>query len=177
MGALVLDCDAIYHELLESSAELLGEIENRFPDTVQDGKLNRKALGAVVFADAVGHGGEPGHERIEHRVLKAAARGAARAVVRGGVVTGASVARVGSSGSGSYSPSGTSGGAETGMAASSAGGSSSGSTGSSGTTSESFEAKCFSPEMPFLARRLALAFVSFHFSISSSVAWSRWRFG
>ena len=52
MGALVLDCDAIYHELLESSAELLGEIENRFPDTVQDGKLNRKALGAVVFADS-----------------------------------------------------------------------------------------------------------------------------
>ena len=52
MGALVLDCDAIYHEAVESSAELLGEIENRFPDTVQDGKLNRKALGAVVFADS-----------------------------------------------------------------------------------------------------------------------------
>ena len=44
-----------------------------------------------MFADAVGHGGEPGHERIEHRVLKAAARRAARAVVRGGVVTGAGV--------------------------------------------------------------------------------------
>ena len=52
MGALVLDCDAIYHELLESSAELLGEIEKRFPDTVRDSKLDRKALGAVVFADA-----------------------------------------------------------------------------------------------------------------------------
>ncbi len=47
-----------------------------------------------MFADAVGHSGEPGHERIEHRVLKAAARGAVRAVVRGGVVTGASVGRV-----------------------------------------------------------------------------------
>ena len=56
MGALVLDCDAIYHELLESSAELLSEIEKRFPDTVQDGKLNRKALGAVVFADSAALG-------------------------------------------------------------------------------------------------------------------------
>ena len=44
-----------------------------------------------MFADAVGHGGEPGHERIEHRVLKAAARRAIRTVVRGGVVTGAGV--------------------------------------------------------------------------------------
>ena len=51
MGALVLDCDAIYHELLESSAELLGEIKKHFPDTVRDGKLDRKALGAIVFAD------------------------------------------------------------------------------------------------------------------------------
>ena len=52
MGALVLDCDAIYHELLENSTELLCEIEKRFPDTVPDGRLDRKALGAVVFADA-----------------------------------------------------------------------------------------------------------------------------
>ena len=52
MGALVLDCDAIYHELLESSTELLGEIKKRFPDTGLDGKLDRKALGTIVFADA-----------------------------------------------------------------------------------------------------------------------------
>lgn len=52
MGALVLDCDAIYHELLESSSALLGEIEKCFPNTVQDGKLDRKALGTIVFADA-----------------------------------------------------------------------------------------------------------------------------
>ena len=46
--------------------------------------------GAVVFADTVGHGGEPRHERVEHRVLKAAARRAVRTVVRG-VVAGAGV--------------------------------------------------------------------------------------
>ena len=59
------------------------------------------------------------------------------------------------------------------MDASSSGRSSSGSTGSSGTTSESLEAKLLSPESPFCARRLAPAFVSFHFSISAAVAWSR----
>ena len=52
MDALVLDCDAIYHELLESSSARPGEIEKCFPNTVQDGKLDRKALGTIVFADA-----------------------------------------------------------------------------------------------------------------------------
>jgi len=41
-----------------------------------------------MLPDAVSHGGEPRHERVEHRVLKAAVRGTVRAVVRG-VVTGA----------------------------------------------------------------------------------------
>ena len=52
LGALILDCDAIYHELLESSAELLAEIDAAFPGVVRCGKLERKALGAVVFQDA-----------------------------------------------------------------------------------------------------------------------------
>ena len=51
-GALVLDCDAVYHELLESNQELLHELESAFPGTVTDGKLDRKALGRIVFADA-----------------------------------------------------------------------------------------------------------------------------
>ena len=50
-GALVLDCDRIYHELLERDKELLAELEARFPGTVLDGKLDRKALGAIVFSD------------------------------------------------------------------------------------------------------------------------------
>ena len=51
LGGLVLDCDAIYHELLTSDAEMLSAIENRFPGVVEDGKLNRKKLGSIVFAD------------------------------------------------------------------------------------------------------------------------------
>lgn len=51
MGGLVLDCDAIYHELLKSDAALLGAIENRFPGTVENGILQRKKLGSIVFAD------------------------------------------------------------------------------------------------------------------------------
>lgn len=51
MGALVLDCDVIYHQLLKTDATLLTAIENRFPGTVENGLLNRKKLGAVVFSD------------------------------------------------------------------------------------------------------------------------------
>lgn len=51
MGAPVIDCDALYHELLESDRELLGELDRAFPGTVREGRLDRKALGATVFAD------------------------------------------------------------------------------------------------------------------------------
>lgn len=51
-GGLVLDCDAIYHQLLETDPKLLQAIENRFPGVIKDGQLNRKALGAIVFADS-----------------------------------------------------------------------------------------------------------------------------
>ena len=50
-GVLILDCDAIYHELLRTDAALLSAIEARFPGTVENGQLQRKKLGAVVFAD------------------------------------------------------------------------------------------------------------------------------
>ncbi len=50
-GALVLDCDEVYHQLLESSDALLSEIEARFPGTVADGALQRKVLGEIVFHD------------------------------------------------------------------------------------------------------------------------------
>ena len=52
MGGMILDCDAIYHELLASDAALLAAIEARFPGTVEDGVLHRKKLGAIVFSDA-----------------------------------------------------------------------------------------------------------------------------
>ena len=50
-GGLVLDCDAIYHDLLKTDHSLLQAIENRFPGTVENGQLQRKKLGAIVFAD------------------------------------------------------------------------------------------------------------------------------
>ena len=66
-GALVLDCDAIYHELLENSSELLTELDGAFPGTVSHGALDRKALGRIVFAD-------PGKlallNQISHRYVK-----------------------------------------------------------------------------------------------------------
>ena len=51
LGGLVLDCDAIYHDLLRSDEALLSAIERRFPGVVENGQLNRKKLGAIVFAD------------------------------------------------------------------------------------------------------------------------------
>jgi len=51
LGGLVLDCDAIYHELLLSDKQMLAAIEARFPGTVENGVLQRKKLGAIVFSD------------------------------------------------------------------------------------------------------------------------------
>ena len=50
-GGIVLDCDAIYHDLLKTDKNLLEAIETRFPGTVEDGILQRKKLGAIVFND------------------------------------------------------------------------------------------------------------------------------
>lgn len=50
-GALVLDCDEIYHDLLSSDQHLLHAISARFPGVVSAGSLDRKKLGAIVFAD------------------------------------------------------------------------------------------------------------------------------
>ena len=50
-GGLILDCDAIYHQLLISDKSMLASIDARFPGVVENGALNRKKLGAIVFAD------------------------------------------------------------------------------------------------------------------------------
>ena len=51
MGGMVLDCDAVYHELIQSDETMLRAIETRFPGVVEKGALNRKKLGAIVFSD------------------------------------------------------------------------------------------------------------------------------
>lgn len=52
LGALVIDADAVYHELLKTDQALLDTIEARFPGTVKNGVLDRKALAAAVFSDS-----------------------------------------------------------------------------------------------------------------------------
>ena len=71
-GALVLDCDAIYHELLETDKGLLDEIEAAFPGTVQEGQLRRKQLGAIVFRDeaALGRLNAITHRHIAQEVQR-----------------------------------------------------------------------------------------------------------
>ena len=51
LGAKVLDCDAIYHEMLETDMELLNDINSRFSGVVTCGKLDRQKLASVVFND------------------------------------------------------------------------------------------------------------------------------
>ena len=51
LGGVILDCDAIYHELLRTDPTLLGTIEKRFPGTVENGALQRRKLGNLVFSD------------------------------------------------------------------------------------------------------------------------------
>ena len=50
-GGLILDCDAIYHDLLRTDPALLSAIEARFPGSVENGALQRKKLGNLVFSD------------------------------------------------------------------------------------------------------------------------------
>ena len=51
IGGLVMDCDAIYHQLLLQDTSLLAAIDSRFPGCIENGKLDRKKLGAIVFSD------------------------------------------------------------------------------------------------------------------------------
>lgn len=50
-GALVLDCDKVYHALLERSEEMKAELKKEFPDCVFEGRIDRKRLGKIVFGD------------------------------------------------------------------------------------------------------------------------------
>lgn len=54
MGGAVADCDAVYHELLRTSAPLREELRSRFGEKIfaENGDLRRKELGAIVFGDS-----------------------------------------------------------------------------------------------------------------------------
>ena len=49
LGAKVVDCDVLYHELLSDNMELTAEINAHFNDVSTDGKIDRKKLGTIVF--------------------------------------------------------------------------------------------------------------------------------
>ncbi len=51
LGGTVIDCDAVYHWLLQYDPALTAAIEARFPGTVENDQLNRKKLGSIVFND------------------------------------------------------------------------------------------------------------------------------
>ena len=52
LGGAVIDCDAVYHELLQNDVALQNELYRRFGTlTDEQGVFDRKKLGAVVFRD------------------------------------------------------------------------------------------------------------------------------
>lgn len=51
LGVPVYDADAAVHEMLEKGGAGIPTIAAEFPDAVQDGVVDRQALGAKVFAD------------------------------------------------------------------------------------------------------------------------------
>ena len=52
LGGAVIDCDAVYHELLESDKTLQNRLEKEFGDIWDaSGAVDRKKLGAIVFGD------------------------------------------------------------------------------------------------------------------------------
>ena len=52
-GALTIDADVVYRELLQSNRQLLAELAKVFGSDIllPDGSLDRKKLGAIVFSD------------------------------------------------------------------------------------------------------------------------------
>lgn len=53
LGCAAVDCDALYHRLLETSPQLRGELTDRFGRGIlnHQGQVDRKALAGMVFDD------------------------------------------------------------------------------------------------------------------------------
>ena len=50
-GAILLDCDEIYHDLLHTNKEMKKEIEVRFENVTEEGEIDRHKLGDIVWND------------------------------------------------------------------------------------------------------------------------------
>lgn len=87
LGALVIDADALYHELCETCSPMLAEIQAAFPGVVEDGVLQRKKLGAIVFSSSERLAALQAitdryiNEAIDERLAQHAARGGRYAAV------------------------------------------------------------------------------------------------
>lgn len=54
LGGAAIDCDAVYHQMLESDAALQDRLEDAFgPLRDRAGGIDRKKLGTIVFGDPV----------------------------------------------------------------------------------------------------------------------------
>lgn len=51
LGFFIIDCDALYHTLLDTDVPMLQAIEAAFPGVLAEGKLQRKVLGQRVFSN------------------------------------------------------------------------------------------------------------------------------
>ena len=51
-GATVIDADALSREITKEGGVAIHEIDEAFPGVINDGVLDRKALGKIVFSDA-----------------------------------------------------------------------------------------------------------------------------
>lgn len=51
LGARVIDCDEVYHGLLDTSGPMVSEIEKNFPAAVKNGRIDRRTIGNEVFSD------------------------------------------------------------------------------------------------------------------------------
>lgn len=51
LGAVVLSADRAAHTVLEAGGEAASAVAERWPGVVEDGRIDRSALAAVVFAD------------------------------------------------------------------------------------------------------------------------------
>lgn len=72
MGALVIDCDELYHGLADKSGSLRAELTERFGEVYADGKLDRGVLRGIVFSDpeALSDLNRITHRHIDKEVLR-----------------------------------------------------------------------------------------------------------
>ncbi|MBO6016958.1 MAG: threonylcarbamoyl-AMP synthase [Oscillospiraceae bacterium] len=69
-GALMIDADAVYHEMLETDASMLSELREAFPSAVKGAGIDRAVLGGIVFRDpkALKHLNNITHSHISREI-------------------------------------------------------------------------------------------------------------